>query len=698
MIMLSNEEYFNEIFYSLGPPASANTYQRSSFNPAFSRPFNPDRRPAFNGGTRGGKKRRATVQMQKAKQPVDKVWIKDVILLPSPRMTSVPKGAARETLYNDGFVISGFKLHSTASEKDLITAMESQFVQTFSLSSRVIKFTFVRAVEKKIVPIKNGEEINGEVLKHVSGSRDRPIYIRATEDLTHYISNQGALEIEDDLPDIPDVELPPFSSLLGEDEANYIDMEPLTEDHVGAGEVEISRSDTSTRCRSVPVIEVPEETGSQICPVCQHSFPISEIVQHASLCIEARAGPSTLEETTRARPSTLDGYFTEEQPHKSLRSELSKKREKYVRGQHPVKFVIRRSNVVRDVMKKMAIFFSEDPIKPITVEFVGEEAVDEGGPLRELFTAFYDEVPQVLMQGNEKNYTFQHDLHKLEKKWYGLYGKFMALGFMNGFAGPHNFCQPLAQYVLSGDAPICEVSDVPCFEVKTKLEEVVNATTQEDLDAVMTNFDERFEAGYNKAVILLKDKADLVGKLSKYWVLTRQLEEIQQFMNGLSANGILDALKKHTEESTKELVYEISHLTSKAIQEMFQAEYTKNPSEEQQKAEQDIVYNWCNFLDELEQGMVPTAKKTDFLAMSEEIRIIHMKLEDVLFFLTGSKFLPPLSLGKGKLTFCSEQKKRVTVSTCTLKVTFPLDERYKGENFTANIIEDIIASPGFGSV
>ena len=113
----------------------------------------------------------------------------------------------RETLCDDGFVIPGFKLQSTASEKDIINGIEIQFVQTFSLSSRVIKFTLVRAVDKKIVSIKNGEEINGEVLKHTSGNRDHPIYIRATEDLTHYISNQEVLEIEDD---IPDVDLPQF--------------------------------------------------------------------------------------------------------------------------------------------------------------------------------------------------------------------------------------------------------------------------------------------------------------------------------------------------------------------------------------------------------------------------------------------------------------------------------------------------------
>jgi len=40
------------------------------------------------------------------------------------------------------------------------------------------KFAFVRAVEKKIVEVKNNDELTGEILKHLCGPRDRPIYIR----------------------------------------------------------------------------------------------------------------------------------------------------------------------------------------------------------------------------------------------------------------------------------------------------------------------------------------------------------------------------------------------------------------------------------------------------------------------------------------------------------------------------------------
>ena len=47
----------------------------------------------------------------------------------------------------------------------------------------------------------------------------------------------------------------------------------------------------------------------------------------------------------------------------------------------------------------MNMFFKNSVI---TVEFVGEEAVDDGGNLRKLYTMFYDNAPGKLLYGPEK--------------------------------------------------------------------------------------------------------------------------------------------------------------------------------------------------------------------------------------------------------------------------------------------------------
>ena len=149
--------------------------------------------PKFNRGT----KRKQTCQPApssiKQSKRVDKTWVKDVILIPSPHFSSVPKFNVREGLYEDKFVLSGFILHSLATEKEFRNTLETAFMDKFAFTPVENKFEFVRAVEKKIVKIRSTDEITGEVLKHFCGSRG-PIYIRSTTDLTALLTNRNLLK------------------------------------------------------------------------------------------------------------------------------------------------------------------------------------------------------------------------------------------------------------------------------------------------------------------------------------------------------------------------------------------------------------------------------------------------------------------------------------------------------------------------
>ena len=82
-------------------------------------------------------------------------WIEDVILLPSPKVKTVPRNLLGETLFDEGFVILGFKLKSSASEKELTSSIEKALSDKMAFISGSPKFNFVRAVEKKIVEIRN---------------------------------------------------------------------------------------------------------------------------------------------------------------------------------------------------------------------------------------------------------------------------------------------------------------------------------------------------------------------------------------------------------------------------------------------------------------------------------------------------------------------------------------------------------------
>ena len=71
-------------------------------------------------------------------------------------------------------------------------------------------------------------------------------------------------------------------------------------------------------------------------------------------------------------------------------------------------------------------------------------------------------------------------------------------------------------------------------------------------------------------------------------------------------------------------------------QEIFkEVKYTE--CEEKRKIEQDI-YNWINILDEVESGILKKFIQTDITSAVEKERNVKIKLEDVLFFLTRSKY------------------------------------------------------------
>ena len=159
------------------------------------------------------------------------------------------------------------------------------------------------------------------------------------------------------------------------------------------------------------------------------------------------------------------------------------------------------------------------------------------------------------------------------------------------------------------------------------------------LDVILDDFDERFEAGYNKMDIQLNNKNNIIEKVTRYFAITRQLEEIKQFSKGLKELNVLQNLKLFKDETINEfIVSSANKLTSKILQEIFK-DVKYSECEEKWKIEQDIIYNWINILDEVESGVVKEFIQIDITSVVEKEGNVKIKFEDVLFFLTGSNFL-----------------------------------------------------------
>ena len=197
--------------------------------------------------------------------------------------------------------------------------------------------------------------------------------------------------------------------------------------------------------------------------------------------------------------------------------------------------------------------------------------------------------------------------------------------------------------------------------------------------------------------IRLDNKNDIIEKVTRYFVITHQLEEINQFLKGLKELNVLKNLKLFKDETIKEfIVSSTNKLTSKMLQESFK-EVKYSECEEKQKIEQDIIYNWINILDEVESGVVKEFIQIDITAGVEKERNVKIKLEDVLFFLTGSKILSSnISNGTILLNPQTEEGTQIKIGTCLNSIEFPVSRRYCGDDFSRNFIEDIIQSLGFG--
>ena len=107
------------------------------------------------------------------------------------------------------------------------------------------------------------------------------------------------------------------------------------------------------------------------------------------------------------------------------------------------------------------------------VTFLGEEAVDEGGPLREyLRLLMFDLANNMgLFCGPENNRTAMHNVPALLKQDFVYVGKCIAFSILYNGPGPHFFCEAVADYLL--DIPInIGMESIPDPEMYKKVKKV----------------------------------------------------------------------------------------------------------------------------------------------------------------------------------------------------------------------------------
>ena len=352
---------------------------------------------------------------------------------------------------------------------------------------------------------------------------------------------------------------------------------------------------------------------------------------------------------------------------------------------------VRRQAVWEDTRIKLIHVQDEDLRKPVKVQFIGEPAVDNGGPSWEFFTLMNAAAYSKLMCDG----IFRHNISSLDKREFYLYGQITALGLMQGFPGPKCFNKTVVDYILTGDIGQLhpDVEDIPDPNVKQSLKSLMAITDEAEFKTQATfNSDFRFDAGYSKPFVHILDKGELCRCVALHHVILASMAETNQFVEGPKTANMLNLLRENPELFRK--VFQVQKaLTAEMVDDIFEVEYS--PVDSNKFAiEQKIVFNLTQYLEDVEKGMITT--KLD----GKEVVVT---LKHVLQFITGAEDIPAIGFTpRPKVRFCHETNpqlvRKVTANTCANILTLPVFGMSEYTKFSQELTFCLMNSPGFGVI
>eukprot|EP00794_Sanderia_malayensis_P001628 gene1628-1807_t len=368
---------------------------------------------------------------------------------------------------------------------------------------------------------------------------------------------------------------------------------------------------------------------------------------------------------------------------------------------------IRRRKIWLDTTFKLKRAF-ENGIKPFTVQFIGEEVVDAGGPQKEFFTVLFEDVKRYLLcSGDGVTYMFLHDIEKLQNCDSHMFGTLVGLALLQECSGPRYFMPCVVAKMLNAPPIKPNRENLPDYEVKEKLDELLSAEDEEDFQGMMNAFTERFSFGITKSTVKMGEREQFAENITQHFCLSACHEEMQDFRKGLDVHGLLRILENNYEESKSEFLIPKSQTASEVLLLFKVLNFTKTDGGDgksigRRELEEDIYFNFTNLVETLEHRghiEVNTIEIDDKGGGKESTRKISV--EDVIQFCTGSKYVTPALKGTGTLNFDHSGKYGALVAnTCSVLLTFPVIDRYtkSAEDFVTQVVNDICSQNGFGMV
>ena len=230
-------------------------------------------------------------------------------------------------------------------------------------------------------------------------------------------------------------------------------------------------------------------------------------------------------------------------------------------------------------------------------------------------------------------------------------------------------------------------------------------------------YDFRFDLGIAIPVnkIRLQDKELLVSSMAKHFTVLKVKGELDQIICGMSSTmNVLELVRSNSNLTRSLFLFsKCPPLTADAIFDMF--EVTLSPiGHNQRDCEEAVMMNWAELTQFLESKssesnynhliilhinfVYTDAQGSVEIKTPDEGELLRLKLtlSDVLMFVTGAPFEPPLGFTpQPSIQFHSPVFPKA--NTCINKLYLPLQEM-DFELFKYNMISGILNSPGCGQV
>ena len=141
---------------------------------------------------------------------------------------------------------------------------------------------------------------------------------------------------------------------------------------------------------------------------------------------------------------------------------------------------VRRNHMWHDALRAISKP-AFDPFLPVRVTFIGEPAVDDGGPRREFFSLALMKMSEdtTIFQGPPECRSFVHNMQGLQKRTFFLVGLFVGLSLANGGPGLACLAKTIYSYLCYGLQRSTDFheEEIACDEVKGQLQQVASYST-----------------------------------------------------------------------------------------------------------------------------------------------------------------------------------------------------------------------------